>query len=72
MPESGCSPDRQMHQPDPETSLRDIIRVLPFWPAERYLELAPKYWLSTRARFNADELAAEVGTITAPHAHAAA
>lgn len=62
----------RLHQLEPEAYLRDIIRVLPFWPAERYLELAPKYWLATRARLNADELAAEVGTIAVPHAHPAA
>lgn len=56
----------RLHQLDPEAYLRDLIRVLPFWPSERYLELAPKYWMATRARLNSVELAAEVGTITVP------
>jgi transposase len=26
------------------------------WPKERYLELAPKYWLATRAKLDPAEL----------------
>ncbi len=33
----------QLHGIEPETYLRDLIRVLPHWPRDRYLELAPKY-----------------------------
>lgn len=58
----------RLHRLDPEAYLRDIIRILPFWPKERYLALAPRYWAATRARLNADELAAEVGSITIPQA----
>ena len=36
------------------------------WPTDRYLELAPKYWLATRARLDAAELDAEVGPLTVP------
>jgi len=56
----------RLHRLDPEAYLRDVIRVLPFWPNGRYLELAPKYWAVTRARLVPDELAAEVGSITVP------
>lgn len=56
----------RLHRLDPETYLRDIIRVLPFWPSDRYLELSPKYWVATRAVLDAEELAAEVGDITVP------
>jgi hypothetical protein len=56
----------RLHQLDPEAYLRDVIRLLPFWPNDRYLELAPKYWAATRARLSAEELAAEVGTISVP------
>jgi transposase len=56
----------RLHQLDPEAYLRDIIRVLPFWPTDRYLELAPRYWAATRARLSAEELGAEVGLITPP------
>jgi hypothetical protein len=33
-----------LHGLDPETYLTDIFRVIPYWPRDRYLELAPKYW----------------------------
>jgi transposase len=56
----------RLHRLDPETYLRDLIRVLALWPKERYLELAPKYWAKTRARLNAAELAMEIGTLTVP------
>jgi transposase len=56
----------ELHRLDPETYLAEIIHVLPFWPRDRYLELAPKYWAATRARIPAAELAVEVGVITVP------
>lgn len=56
----------KLHDLDPEQYLRDIFRVLPHWPADRYLELAPKYWLATRATLDATELDAEVGPLTIP------
>jgi transposase len=56
----------RLHQLEPEAYLRDILRVLPYWPTERYLELSPKYWAATRARLVLAELAADVGDITVP------
>jgi len=56
----------RLHKLDPEQYLRDVLRVLPHWPRERYLELAPKYWLATRARLDPVELAAEIGPLTIP------
>jgi hypothetical protein len=56
----------RLHRLDPEDYLRDIFRVLPHWPKDRYLELAPKYWPSTRARLDARQLAAELGPLTIP------
>lgn len=56
----------ELHGVDPEAYLAEIIHVLPYWPRDRYLELAPKYWAATRARLPAKELCAEVGTITVP------
>ena len=58
----------KLHDLDPEQYLRDIFRVLPHWPADRYLELAPKYWLATRAKLDPAELDAEVGPLTVPRA----
>lgn len=57
----------KLHDLDAEQYLRDIFRVLPHWPADRYLELAPKYWLETRAGLDAAELDAEIGPLTVPH-----
>jgi transposase len=56
----------RLHNLDAEDYLRDIFRVLPHWPKDRYLELAPKYWAATRVRLDARELAAEVGVLTIP------
>lgn len=56
----------RLHELDPERYLRDLIRVLPVWPRDRLLELAPKYWLATRARIDARELEAELGPIRVP------
>jgi len=58
----------KLHSLDPETYLADIIRVVPYWPSKRYLELAPKYWAKTRERLDQDELARPVGHITVPPA----
>ena len=51
---------------DPETYLAEIIHVLPYWPRDRYLELAPKYWAATRARIPPGALAVEIGVVSVP------
>lgn len=56
----------RLHHLDPETYLRDLIRVLPFWPRPRYLELAPKYWARTRDTLTLKQLARPVGVIDVP------
>jgi transposase len=56
----------QLHGLDAEAYLADIIRVLPHWPRNRYLELAPKHWARTRARLRDDELARPLGELTVP------
>jgi transposase len=28
------------------------MRVLPYWPKERHLELSPKYWAATRSNLD--------------------
>jgi transposase len=57
----------RLHRLDPQTYLRDIIRVLPLWPRARFLELAPKYWAATRATLDPAQLDAEIGPIDIPH-----
>ncbi len=56
----------RLHGLDPETYLRDMIRLLPFWPRGRHLELAPKYWAATRARIDRTQLEKPVGFIDVP------
>ena len=56
----------KLHDLDPEEYLRDIFRVLPLWPNDRYLELAPKYWAATKARLDAAELEQEIGWLKVP------
>ena len=56
----------KLHDLEPEEYVRDILRVLPHWPRERYLELAPKYWPATRAQLDPVQLEAELGPLTIP------
>jgi transposase len=58
----------RLHDLDAEAYLRDVCRVLPWWPVERVLELAPKFWLATRARLDPVALEREVGPIAVPPA----
>ena len=55
-----------LHGLDAESYLADIIRVLPYWPRERYLELAPRYWARTRDRLDEAELKLPIGHVTVP------
>ncbi len=56
----------RLHRLDPEAYLRDILRVLVHWPRDRYLELAPRYWTTTRARLDERELELPLGHLTVP------
>ena len=56
----------KLHGHEPETYLRDIIRVLGAWPEDRHIELCPHRWAETRARLDPVELAAEVGWLKIP------
>ena len=42
------------------------MRVLPYWPRERYIELAPNCWRATRAALDPKELELPIGAITVP------
>jgi hypothetical protein len=56
----------KLHGVDAESYLAEIIRIVPYWPRDRYLELAPKYWAATRARLDATELERPIGRVTVP------
>jgi len=56
----------RLHAIDPYQYLEEVMRVLPYWPRDRYLELAPKHWLTTRARLSPAELAAPLSAFEIP------
>ncbi len=56
----------RLHGLDPELYLDEIMRVLPYWPRERYIELAPNRWRATRAALDPKELELPIGPITVP------
>jgi transposase len=56
----------RLHDIDVETYLADILRVMPYWPRDRYIELAPRYWAATRQRLDQRELELPVGYVTVP------
>ena len=56
----------RLHRLDPEQYLEEVMRLLPYWPPARYLELAPKYWTATRAKLDPVELARPLGEFTIP------
>jgi transposase len=58
----------KLHGIDPERYLTEVIQLMPYWPRKRYLELAPAFWVQTRARLDPTELATEVGPVTVPPA----
>jgi transposase len=56
----------RLHGLDPEEYLRCVIRLVPLWPDDRMLELAPLFWARTRDRLDAAELEKEIGWIAIP------
>ena len=56
----------RLHSLDPEAYLRDLFRVLPHWPRDRHIELAPRHWAATHARLRAEELQLPFGPLTVP------
>ncbi|HEY6724952.1 MAG TPA: transposase domain-containing protein [Polyangiaceae bacterium] len=62
----------KLHGIDPQHYLAEVIRIMPYWPRDRFLELAPAYWAQTRAYLDPTELEAELGFVTVPPALACA
>lgn len=58
----------RLHAIDPHQYLEEVLRVLPYWPRDRYLELAPKHWRATRAKLNPDELDSPLSAFEIPPA----
>ena len=56
----------KLHGIEPTSYLEAVIRLVPVWPAERRLELAPMNWLVTRDTLVQAELDAPFGHMTVP------
>lgn len=56
----------RLHAIDPFVYFDEVLRVLPSWPRDRYLELAPQHWLATRARLNPAELERPISSFELP------
>jgi transposase len=59
----------RLHGLDPYQYLEEILRVLPYWPRDRYLELAPRYWHATRGRLRPEEIAGPLSGFEIPPRH---
>lgn len=60
----------QLHGIEPWAYLRDVLTLLPSWPAKRVLALAPKHWDETRQQPETQQLLASLrllGRNDAPH-----
>lgn len=58
----------RLHRVEPEQYLDEVLRLLPYWPQDRYLELSPKHWSVTRSKLREDELKAYICSFTIPYA----
>ena len=56
----------RLHGIDPFVYFDEVLRVLPYWPHDRYLELAPQHWLASRAQIDPSELVPPLSHITVP------
>lgn len=56
----------RLHGIEPVQYLDEVLRLLPYWPKDRFLELSPLRWPATRARLSATELEAPLGHFTVP------
>ncbi len=56
----------RMHGLDVEQYLRDLFRVLPLWPTDRLIELAPHRWSQTSRKLDPLEMCVELGKLTIP------
>ena len=58
----------RLHGIDPQQYLDEVMRLLPDWPKDRYLELSPKYWKVTRGNLDPAELDSFLCCFTIPPA----
>jgi len=58
----------RLHAIDPEQYFDEVMRALPDWPKDRYLELSPKYWAATRGNLLPADLESPLYAFTVPPA----
>jgi transposase len=58
----------RLHGLDPYLYLEETLRLLPYWPRDRYLELAPQFWRTTRAKLDPRQLDSPLTAFTIPPA----
>jgi IS66 C-terminal element len=58
----------RLHGIDPQQYLDEVMRALPDWPKERYLELSPKHWAATRSHLLPADLDSPLCSFTVPPA----
>lgn len=56
----------RIYRIEPTQYLDELTRVVPYWPRDRLLELAPQNWMATRVKLDAAELAKLLCRITVP------
>jgi transposase len=56
----------RLHGIDPQSYFEEVLRLLPQWPKDRYLELAPNFWRDTRTRIPPDQLASPLCWFSIP------
>ena len=58
----------RLHGIDPEQYFDEVMRALPDWPKDRYLELSPKHWRATRSNLNPADLDSPLCSFAVPPA----
>jgi hypothetical protein len=56
----------RLHKVDVEQYLDDVLRLLPYWPQHRFIELAPNRWATTRATLDPKQLELPLCAFTVP------
>jgi transposase len=46
----------RLHRVDVEQYLDEVLRLLPYWPSHRFIELAPNHWADTRSKLDPKQL----------------
>jgi transposase len=58
----------RLHKVDVEQYLDEVLRLLPYWPPQRFIELAPNHWAITRSKLDPKQLELPLCAFTIPAA----